>query len=156
MITPNVTGMSPRNLHAYKELQYYNKMPDKIKKYYSLKFSPTMFNLYLATISGLSLPSMLALPPPPRDPSVGSKRWREDLLPPCRDHNDDLLPPPGPFWQRQAQALNGTCWGRGLGTAFFPRQAAHRCVAPQRQKNSYDNDRGGWRRHECDNGCSRQ
>jgi hypothetical protein len=30
MITPNVTGMSPRNLHAYEGLQYYNKMPDKI------------------------------------------------------------------------------------------------------------------------------
>jgi hypothetical protein len=48
----------------------------------SLKFSPTMFYFYLATISGLSLPTMLAPPPPPpppRDPSVGGKRRREDL-----------------------------------------------------------------------------
>ena len=33
MITPNVTGMSQRKLHAYEGLQYYIKMPDKIKKY---------------------------------------------------------------------------------------------------------------------------
>ncbi len=32
MITPNVTGMSLRSLHAYEGLQYYNKMPDKNKK----------------------------------------------------------------------------------------------------------------------------
>ena len=82
MITPNITGMSPRSLHAYEGLQYYNKMPDKIKKYYSLKSSPMMFNFYLATISALSLPTMLAAPPLPRDPLVGGKRKREDLQPP--------------------------------------------------------------------------
>ncbi len=85
MITPNITGKSPRNLHAYKGLQYYNKMPDKnikVRYYYSLKLSPTMFNFYLATIAGLSLPTMLAPPPPPRDPLVGGKRRREYLPPP--------------------------------------------------------------------------
>ncbi len=63
MITPNVTGMSPRNVHAYTGLQYYNKMPEKIKKV--LQSPPTMFNFYLTTVLGLSsLPTMLALPLP--------------------------------------------------------------------------------------------
>ena len=55
-------------------------MPDKIKKYFSLKFSPTMFNIYQATISGLSLPTMLTPPLPLWDPLVSGKRRREDLL----------------------------------------------------------------------------
>ena len=115
-----------------------------------------MFNFYLATISGLSLPTMLALLPPPRDPSVGGKRRRENLPPPRRDRKDDLVPPPRPLRQRQARALDSTRQGQGLGAAFFPRRAAHRCVAPQRQKNSNDDDRGGRRRHKCDNGCGRR
>ena len=115
-----------------------------------------MFNIYQATISGLSLPTMLAPPLPLRDPLVSGKRRREDLLPPRRDRNDDLVPPPRPLWQMQARALDGTRQGLGLGTTFFPRRAAHRCVAPQRQKNSDNNDRGGRRRHECNNGCGRR
>jgi hypothetical protein len=42
MITPNVTGMSLCSPHAYKGLQYYNKMPDKNKKvviYYCIAHS---------------------------------------------------------------------------------------------------------------------
>ncbi len=45
MITPNVTGMSPRNLHAYKGLQYYNKMPDKIKKFSKARSDTRFFGI---------------------------------------------------------------------------------------------------------------
>ena len=73
MITPNITGMSPHSLHAYKGLQYYNKMPDKTKSF------------YLCTVCVLSsLPTMLGVPPPLplRGPLVGGKRRRGDRLPP--------------------------------------------------------------------------
>jgi hypothetical protein len=95
MITPNVTGMPLRSLHAYEGFQFHNKVPEKIKK---------LLSIVPHSFCALHSPSPIALhhaggAATAATAATGSFSWRqeeerESPAPPCSNHNNDPVSPP--------------------------------------------------------------